>query len=275
MRISILLSILLSTASPSLALAGDANYSGPVFDTHLHYSSTAWASYSPKEVLAKLDKSNVTRALVSSTPDDGTAMLSKLAPTRVIPGLRPYRTSAEKVGWYKKQELVTYAKTRLAPRRHRAFGEVILNYPDDLDTPQMAEYFDIAAEQNLVLHLHTSAQVVEALFIKRPQLKVLWAHAGFSEPAAVVLRMLDQYPNLWAELSYRADDIMGGSDLEPQWRELLMRHSERFTIGSDTWENGRWSNYQYLIDQHREWLGKLPTDVAEKIAHENARQLFN
>ncbi len=273
MRTALLLSVLFSF-SFVLRANGEDSYKGPVFDSHLHYSATSWAQYSPGDVLQKLDSANVKTALLSSTPNEGTAKLLAFAPGRMVPGLRPYRNAAEKVAWYKNSELVSYTQTRLATLRHKAFGEVILGYREDLETPQMAQYLAMAEEQNLVLHFHTSAAVIEALFEMRPNLKILWAHAGFSEPPDVITRLLDQNPNLWAELSYRAEDIMGGTDLEPEWKTLLLRHATRFTIGSDTWQNGRWQNYQYLIDQHREWLGKLPQEVAGKIAYQNAEVLF-
>ncbi len=274
MRSVILTSVLLVFAVPSLVIAGDGNYTGPVFDTHLHYSSKAWPLYSPGDVLKKMQQANVKTALVSSTPDAGTEKLLAFAAQQLVPGLRPYRTSSEKIKWYEKPELLAYSKTRLAKLNHRAFGEVILNFPENLATPQMSQYFKLAKEQKLVMHLHTGADVIDALLIKRPELKVLWAHAGFNEPPEMVARMLDKYPNLSAELSYRAQDIMGASDVQPAWKKLLIRHADRFTIGSDTWENGRWRNYKYLIDQHREWLGKLPEKVARKIAYDNAQSLF-
>ncbi len=274
MRTMILTIVLFAVAPLSLAIAGDGSYKGPVFDTHLHYSKEAWPVYLPKDVLEKMDLAKVKSALVSSTPDSGTEKLLAVAPQRLVPGLRPYRTPTEKVRWYRSQDMVAYSQARLKTLRHKAFGEVILWFAQDLETPQMLQYLDLAAEQNMVMHLHTNSRVVEALFKMRPGLKVLWAHAGFDEPPDVIARMLDQYPNLSAELSYRAEHIMGADDVEPEWKELLVRHADRFTVGSDTWENDRWSIYKYLIDQHREWLGKLPDKVAQKIAYENARTLF-
>ncbi len=274
MRKTCLLLIIVSVTGFSTAFADDPPYRGPLFDTHMHYSSSAWPVFSTKDVFEKMKQANVVNALVSSTPDDGTSTLMAAASGRMISGLRPYRNSAEKLGWFKKPELLAYSKRRLAPRGHRAFGEVILNYVSDLDTPEMGEYLNIARDQGLIIHFHTGADVIEALLNKRPELKILWAHAGFNEPASVIGRLMGQYPNLWAELSYRADDIMGGSDLEPEWRSLLLKYSKRFTVGSDTWENGRWRNYEYVVDQHRQWLGKLPKSVAEKIALGNAKRLF-
>ena len=47
----------------------------PLADAHIHYSAPDWNVYSPDQVVAILDKAGITRALVSSTPDDGTLKL--------------------------------------------------------------------------------------------------------------------------------------------------------------------------------------------------------
>ena len=44
----------------------------PIFDTHIHYSQPDWQVFTPERILAILDRAGVRRALVSSTPDDGT-----------------------------------------------------------------------------------------------------------------------------------------------------------------------------------------------------------
>src|SRR5437660_12660227 len=63
----------------------------PIFDTHIHYSAPDWAEYPPDRILGILQKAGVKRALVSSTPDDGTLTLYQKDPNRVVPTLRPYR----------------------------------------------------------------------------------------------------------------------------------------------------------------------------------------
>ena len=47
----------------------------PLADAHIHYSAPDWNVYTPDQVVAILDKAGITRALVSSTPDDGTLKL--------------------------------------------------------------------------------------------------------------------------------------------------------------------------------------------------------
>ena len=45
-------------------------------------------------------------------------------------------------------------------------------------------------------------------------------------------------------------------------------------IGSDTWINERWSQYDNLMREYRAWLAQLPEDQARRIAHGNAERMF-
>jgi hypothetical protein len=71
------------------------------------------------------------------------------------------------------------------------------------------------------------------------------------------------------ELSYRPDLTCDGGRLCPQWRALLLKYPGRFLIGSDTWVNQRWQDYEEIMRAYRVWLGDLPPAVAKKIAWDN------
>src|SRR5262245_33558019 len=60
----------------------------PIFDAHIHYSRPDWQVFPPERILAIFDQAGVQRALVSSTPDDGTLQLYAIAPQRIVPFLR-------------------------------------------------------------------------------------------------------------------------------------------------------------------------------------------
>ena len=45
-------------------------------------------------------------------------------------------------------------------------------------------------------------------------------------------------------------------------------------IGSDTWINERWSSYEALMQQARDWLGGLPPALAARIGWGNAAALY-
>ena len=82
------------------------------------------------------------------------------------------------------------------------------------------------------------------MFDHNARAKVIWAHTGFSVPAARVRELLEKYPALMCELSYR-DGI-----------------------------TQRWYEYGTVMKQYRDWLGQLPEDQARRIAYGNAERLF-
>ena len=67
----------------------------PIFDAHIHYSHDAWESVPPRQAIELLRKAGVTRALVSSSNDDGQQKLYAAAPDLILPSLRPYRSRGD------------------------------------------------------------------------------------------------------------------------------------------------------------------------------------
>jgi predicted TIM-barrel fold metal-dependent hydrolase len=103
----------------------------------------------------------------------------------------------------------------------------------------------------------------------------VWAHSGIGGvPVARVRELLARYPRLMGELSYRPGLTEASGRLSAPWRDLLNTQSERFLLGSDTWVNARWSAYEELMAEARNWLGDLPADAARRIAWDNAAGLF-
>ena len=95
-----------------------------------------------------------------------------------------------------------------------------------------------------------------------------------SSPPEIIGPLMDAQPRLYADLSYRESDILRGDALDPRWQALLIRHADRFMVGSDTWVNGQWDNYDGLLDRNRRILALLPRAVAQRIAYRNAAALF-
>ena len=86
-------------AVASLPVAADAQAVLPLFDGHIHYSVGATRQYSPEQIVGLLDQAGIRRALLSSTPNDGTRELFRLYPRRFIPELRPYRKTRDLASW--------------------------------------------------------------------------------------------------------------------------------------------------------------------------------
>lgn len=244
----------------------------PIFDAHIHYSRPDWEVLSPKQALAILDRAGVRRALVSSTPDDGTLKLYRLAPRRIVPFLRPYRTRGDMESWHSDSAVQSYVEERLRGGVYKGIGEFHLS-AEDVGTPVIKRLAEAAARQRLFFHAHVDEVGVERLLRFYPQVRVLWAHAGMSAPAGAVGRLLDRFPNLWVELALRFDVALAGT-LDPEWRTLFLRHPDRFMVGTDTWTTTRWEELIGELQDTRRWLIQLPSKIAEQIAYRNGERLF-
>lgn len=109
-----------------------------------------------------------------------------------------------------------------------------------------------------------------ALLRLHPRARWLWAHAGLGEPFDTVAKVADRNPSLMIELSLRYE-VGGGGALDPRWKALFLHHPDRFVVGTDTWVTSQWDRVEAIQTGIRGWLGQLPREVAERLAHRNAR----
>lgn len=271
-------SCLFLMAGPGLfdpARAADVqNKDLPVFDTHVHYKEPAWSVYPPDVIIEMMERAGVVKALVSSSPDEGTRMLYRQDPERIIPFLRPYHDEVTSSNWHQQEEIIDYFKKRLEMDIYKGLGEFHIHNPIDADSPVIKKTVKLAVERGLYIHVHSNHRAVEQIFAYEPQVKILWAHAGMSDPPAVVADMFERFENLWVDISIREYEIAPNGILAPEWQKLFLEHSDRITIGSDTWVNGQWDNYEEIIAFDRHWLAQLPPEVAKQIAFDNAKRLF-
>tara|TARA_B100000676_G_C18072661_1_gene845388 strand:+ start:2301 stop:3002 length:702 start_codon:yes stop_codon:yes gene_type:complete len=221
-----------------------------------------------------MDENGVAMGLVSSTPDEGTIMLWEYAPKRIVPELRPYHGIANSSNWTRVPGMFDYLKWRLEKYPHVGIGEFHLHQVPK-DKTLFKKIAAEAIEQDLYIHIHSGKAPVDFLFALEPRLKIIWAHAGMSEPADVVEAVMARYPKLYADTSYRELDILNeDGTIDPDWRRVLERFSGRFMVGSDTWVNSQWDDYGHLIEVNRKWLSQFSREIAEKIAYKYAERLF-
>jgi len=260
--------------APSTAAATRAptNDTLALFDAHVHYSADARQRFTIDEVLAILREAGIRRALVSSTPDDGTIALYERAPEMIIPILRPYRGPGEIGTWARDGTVVAYLGSRYRQGVHRGIGEFHLG-PGEAELPVVRQVVAMAVREDLVLHAHADARAVDELLRIDGRARVLWAHAGLGESAAAVGALIDRYPRLLVELALRSDVAPDGR-LDPEWRALFLRHPDRFMYGTDTWVPARWNALVESAESARIWLRELPEDVARAIAYGNAERVF-
>jgi hypothetical protein len=242
-----------------------------IVDTHVHYSQNSWQEYTPGAVLLLLSDAGVRRAFFSSTPDDGTIRLYDMAPDRIVPVLRPYRQPGELSSWFQDPTVVPYLEQRLARPVYRGIGEFHLTGAE-ARTPIVRQVAELAGRHGLFLHCHCDAEAIAILAGLAPGVTVLWAHAGMTAAPAEVGQLVDAWPNLVVELALRSDVAPGGQ-LDPAWRDLFVRHADRFMVGTDTWIPSRFAEYVDVQNRARTWLRQLPPDVANRVASENAELL--
>lgn len=279
----------------ALVLAGAAcaaDYSGPIFDAHLHYNEEAWngreGPHPVPDVLARMQRNGVRAVIANSRPNDGTkalaqSPLARQAGVTVVPFVRLYRNRADYDNWFRDDSIYEMVQAELARGTaagpYRGLGEFHLYDSANANGSVAHRLMQLAEEKNLAVLAHVDDRAVDLLMAHTPsqgaKLRLIWAHTGIGgTPAARVDEMMARYPLLMGELSYRPGLTCEGGKLCPEWRQLLLKHPGRFLLGSDTWVNQRWQAYDHNMKAYRTWLGDLPAAVARRIAWENGALLF-
>lgn len=249
----------------------------PLFDVHLHYNGPdregAAGTYSPGDILAKLDRNHVRRALVSSRPNETTLRLFDAAPERIVPFLMPYRSREDRYTYHSDPALIPWLEDWLARGHWRGIGEFHL-FSEHAGSPVIRDMARLAESRGLILKLHGDHGVVERLFDYTPGVTILWAHAGTVPVPFLVGRYLERYDRLHVDLSMRNERIAPNGQLDPEWAALFVRFPERFMVGMDTFSVNRWRRFDELVAETRHWLRQLPPEVAEALAWRNAERLL-
>ncbi len=283
-----------------------ADYAGPLFDTHLHYNEEAFdhsthshaaaaatrgkgGPHSVADVLARMQRAGVRAIVANSRPNDGTKALAQAgaqaaaAGVTVVPFVRLYRNRADYSSWFQDESIFTMVQAELAQGTaagpYKGIGEFHLYDSANANGATAKKLMRLAEEKRLAVLAHVDDTAIDLLMAHSPSqgqaLRLVWAHTGISGPSAArVDALLSKYPLLMGELSYRPGLVCEAGKLCPEWRALLLKHPSRFMIGSDTWVNQRWEQYETLMKDYRAWLGDLPPDVARQIAWSNAAGVF-
>ena len=247
-----------------------------IFDSHLHYNIEASPFFTLERVLDVFRRNAVGGIVANSRPNRGTQQLveAKAPDLKVVPFIRPYRVQSDVQNWYNDPAIYELIETEYKRGYYRGVGEFHL-FGQQAEGEWVKKTVEFAVARDLYMLAHSDADAVLILLRHNPKAKVIWAHTGFGTPTAKVREMLEAHPTLWAELSYRSGITEFDGKLSAEWRDLFARHSDRFVLGSDTWVNQRWSEYDSTMRGYRGWLAQLPADQATRIARGNAERLFD
>lgn len=281
--------------------ASAADYSGPLFDAHLHYNqeacvhaaSPAPCAYPITDVLARMQRNGVRGILANSRPNEGTRALAsateqtRAAGVTVVPFVRLYRNRADYSSWFRDPTIRTMVSDELdrgtPSGPFRGLGEFHLYDSANANGATSVALMKLAAERGLAILAHVDDDAIDLLMAHvkstaaTPKgFRLIWAHTGIGgTDIKRVEALMERYPQLMGELSYRPGLTCENGQLCPAWRALLLKYPDRFLIGSDTWVNARWESYDELMQGYRTWLGGLPPEAASRIAWGNAAELFN
>ena len=243
----------------------------PLIDAHVHYSHDAWEVLSPERAIELLRQAGLKKALVSSSSDEGTQKLYRLAPDLVVPVLRPYRKRGELSRWMHDESVVEMLSARLKANHYAGIGEFHAD-GEQIDLPVLQQVIALAQRYDIFLHAHVDVDALHRIFRSNPDARVLWAHAGFESPQ-VITELMQIYPGLWADLSFREEFAFQGT-VEEAWLSLFERFPTRFMLGTDTYTPERWFHVGEYADWARSWLSGLSPELAENIAYRNAETLL-
>ena len=115
----------------------------PLADAHIHYSHDAWQRTPPPEAIEILRKAGLRYAFVSSSSDEGTQKLYRLAPELVVPVLRPYRKRGEISSWMRDESVVPMLSRLLDNNYYAGIGEFHV-FNVDIDLPVLQQVIALA-----------------------------------------------------------------------------------------------------------------------------------
>ena len=158
------------------------------------------------------------------------------------------------------------------------------------DHPWMLILSDIAAKYDVPIDIHMEATDetipgLEKLLDHNTNTKIIWSHAGWEQimngkaTPGLLRQLMEKHPNLYSSITIRDGSTQAVSFLDKQglitseWMALLKDYPDRFMMGSDIKPGLRQNEFAYVAAESA-ILKQLPPDILEKIARENAIELF-
>jgi len=184
----------------------------------------------------------------------------------------------------------------------RGVGEVLCRHDDltnltreevaRVNHPALFDIYQLCAERQLPVLIHQNSTSVsihdeyehlhelkEALdrFTKTT---FVWAHCGISRRVfhksyhEMVASLLDEYANLFVDISWVAYDDVICNALEPKkhWLDTINRFPDRFCLGSDLC--GHFDHLGQTMARYNGLLRALSPEVGRQVASDNAERLW-
>ncbi len=178
------------------------------------------------------------------------------------------------------------------------------------DHPLLLLLADIAAEKDVPIDIHfdlfprtiqtptwlrhgnpsvlkENQVAFERLLAHNSKARFNWAHIG-SDPGgqrtvALMTGLLSRHPNLYSAFRLPSvgkrpvQPLNPAGILKPEWRALIERFPNRFTMHTDIFYGASWPPKRGPHNSHElaiKLLEQLPPDLARKLAYENAQRIY-
>ena len=278
-----------------MLVAGHSGAQTSFVDTHIHFNWDQKEIIDALSVVDKLRRADVEFAVVSSTPSLLALELAHAANDLIVPIFSPYTHELGRQDWYLDHQIVDRARAGLKQGLYHGIGEVhfMSGFKPRTDNPIFHQLMLLAMEFDVPALVHVDSgneKALQDICMRYPKLKLIFAHAGGNLTAAHISKIIKNCENVFIEFSARDPWRFGGltdtdHHLLHAWRELIIAYPGRFITGTDpvwkvtrtqTWDQADdgWDHYEKLIQYHRDWIADLPLEVQNKVASENARQLY-
>jgi len=175
--------------------------------------------------------------------------------------------------------------------RHDDLTALTYGDPPHADSPSLDAIYDLAAENNLPVSVHSDiasvwkrepiyAGEMENAVSRHPKTHFIWCHGGISRRVNVpsvtaeLERLLATYPNLSVDISWVVfeDYIVKDGTPDPKWVAMIEKFPGRFMIGSDI--VGHFATYPHEMQKYYKLMDALKPETAKKLGKENFLVLF-
>lgn len=299
-----LLGILFLLAAPARL---SAEQPLPIIDAH----SQLEHEIAPERIIRLMDQAQVSRTILAARRKTTIRDMIKLArkyPDRITAAVRikggAYQ--GKPVGAFKKflakqtnhpefaamAEVLMY-HARKTDRKGRTIASEVAFLPGS-DKPAAALEVALSKGWPFIIHIEFASlgarraeymNEMEAILRAHPRHPFLLIHMGQLGPEQVG-RLLAAHLNLHfipahttpvtlSESREPWTPMFEGRTLSAPWRELILRHPDRFILGFDNVWAKHWK--EFYLAQVRLWrqaLGTMPDAVAHAVAHRNAERLW-
>ena len=263
----------------------------PFVDAHAHLNDEAMQ-------LEFMDRYGASHAVVfwgGRSDNDSVAQAAGRHPQRLIAfaSISPERTLYRPAWDGNDKALLETLDRLLATGRYKGIGEIsAVHFPaagfGEADFspvgPMMTGIMALARKYRVPVMVHvesTRMAELSALLQQFPDVPVIWAHGGYT-PLFLARRMLQRHPNLHYELSARTwprhprspdyTILRDGSQVWPEWLELIEAQPHRFMVGTDASHRSRESETM-KFESVQNFLRQLSPAARQRVGRENLLEL--